>query len=79
MHCGICLYLKYGTHHYLGTMFATRQELQSYVDREVCTRCNRVEIVHTSQDSQWENSRVGFVECSISKRVRAPRSGHAES
>jgi hypothetical protein len=76
---GICLYPKYGEHRYLGSKFATLEELQSYVDREVCTRCNRVEHVHISEDSQWEDSRVGFVECSISKRVHATPSGHAES
>jgi hypothetical protein len=71
---GICLYTKYGEHRYLGSKFATRKELQSYVDREICTRCNRVEIVHhISESSRWENSSVGFVECSISKRVRASK------
>jgi hypothetical protein len=77
---GVCIHSKHtGERHYLGATFVTLEELQSYVDREVCTRCYRVEIVHISENSRWENSRVGFVECSISKRVRVIRSGHAEN
>jgi hypothetical protein len=59
----VCLYSKRtGEHHYLGASFATLEEMQSYVDREICTRCNRVERVQISETSRYENSRIGFVE-----------------
>jgi hypothetical protein len=61
MKYAIVLYSKHtGEPCHLGSQFATMAELQDYVDKQICTRCNRVETVFVPDGAQWVNRNAGF-------------------
>ena len=61
MKYGIALCSKHtGERTVLGSQFATLEERQAFIDKEVCTRCNRTEVVFIPDDHIWLNRHAGF-------------------
>jgi len=63
MKYAIVLYSKHtGDGVVLGSKYETRKQAQEYADKDICLRCNRIEIIQVSNDAVWINRIEGFVE-----------------
>ena len=45
----------------LGAQFATLEERQAFIDKNVCTRCNRTEVIFIHDGAEWHDRHIGFV------------------
>ena len=45
---------------WLGVKHDSKEEAKAYVEREICTRCNRVEYWRVEDNSYWVNKKEGF-------------------
>lgn len=46
---------------WLGSQFESRVEADVYIESEVCTRCNRVEVLEVRPGQVWRNRKDGFM------------------
>lgn len=70
MKYGITIYSRYtGEHKILGSKFDTRKQAEEFTEKEICSRCNRIEIISVDEDSKWMDSQNGFLPIEEIKRL----------
>jgi hypothetical protein len=45
----------------LGSKYETQKEAYEYFNKNICSRCNSMEIVYIPENYQWVNRHDGFV------------------
>ena len=58
---GVCIYSKYtGESIFLGSQYDTYEDAKEGAEKQVCPRCNRIEIINIPKNSIWVDKNTGF-------------------